>query len=98
MVRFLVSYLEQFQPPAGPILSSPVPDARVAKERLEPDDYLSLYRLVGDPLRWDERLRMSKAELGEFLLRLRQPSTFCAIGCSPPGFASLKASAGRMSS
>jgi ribosomal protein S18 acetylase RimI-like enzyme len=72
MVHLLVSYLEQVAPPAGPILSSPVPGIHVAKEQLEPEDYLSLYRSVGDPLHWDERLRMSKEELGAFLLR---PST-----------------------
>ncbi|KQV14007.1 acetyltransferase [Rhizobium sp. Root1203] len=72
MVQLLVSYLEQLQPPAGPILSSPLPGMHIARERLEPDDYLSLYRSVGDPLHWDDRLRQPKVELGAFLLR---PST-----------------------
>jgi ribosomal protein S18 acetylase RimI-like enzyme len=52
---------------------SPVPamercgDERIALEHLSLDDYLRLYRSVGEPLRWDQRLLMPEAQLRELL-------------------------------
>jgi GNAT superfamily N-acetyltransferase len=39
----------------------------VAVERLTRPEYLSLYRRVGEPLRWDQRLLMPEAELDALL-------------------------------
>jgi GNAT superfamily N-acetyltransferase len=36
---------------------------RIAREQLSLPHYLSLYRNVGEPLRWDQRLLMPEAEL-----------------------------------
>jgi GNAT superfamily N-acetyltransferase len=44
----------------------------VALERLDSASYISLYRAVGEPVQWDQRLRMAAADL-ERLLAL--PST-----------------------
>jgi GNAT superfamily N-acetyltransferase len=40
---------------------------RVAREQLSREAYLHLYRRVGAPLRWDERLRMPESELSALL-------------------------------
>ena len=39
----------------------------IRRERLGVDDYLALYRAVGAPWRWDQRLRMPAAELAAYL-------------------------------
>lgn len=67
MVRLLVSYMEQVATPHGPALSPPVAAVRIEKEVLDVEDYLQLYRSVGEHLQWDERLRMSRDELAAFL-------------------------------
>ncbi|RWG07796.1 MAG: GNAT family N-acetyltransferase [Mesorhizobium sp.] len=67
MVRLLVSYMEQVAPPHGPALSPPVAAVRIEKEVLDVQDYLQLYRSVGEHLQWDERLRMSRDQLAAFL-------------------------------
>ncbi len=72
MIRLLVTYMEQTAPPAGADLPSPVTGASIARERPDADDYLRLYRSVGTPLQWDERLKMPRDELSSFL---RRPST-----------------------
>lgn len=51
-------------PPAVPVREGP---ETLACERLSRLDYLELYRRVGGPLRWDQRLRMSAAELDRLL-------------------------------
>jgi GNAT superfamily N-acetyltransferase len=60
-----VSYLELTQIPA------PIParagEDRVTVERLGLDEYLTLYERVGTPLRWDQRLKMPRAELERLL-------------------------------
>lgn len=56
-----VSYLELIQSP-GPIRTH-LGDERVSQERLCVDEYLGLYRRVGKPLRWDQRLKMTRSEL-----------------------------------
>lgn len=60
-----VSYLELTTPPA------PIPthagEERIAAEKLSVEDYLGLYEHVGQPLRWDQRLKMPRAELVRLL-------------------------------
>ena len=60
-----VTYLELRVRPA------PVPARsgaeRIGVERLTLEDYLGLYRRVGGPVRWDQRLRMPVAELEALL-------------------------------
>jgi ribosomal protein S18 acetylase RimI-like enzyme len=60
-----VHYLELTRTPA------PIPqrdgDERVRAERLGLEDYLAIYKKVGAPLRWDQRLRMPVEELSALL-------------------------------
>ncbi|MDZ4736472.1 MAG: GNAT family N-acetyltransferase [Rhodospirillaceae bacterium] len=72
MVDLLVTYLEMTAPPAGPALPPPLTGAAIAREPLDADSYLALYRAVGDAVQWDDRLRMTKAALDAFL---RDPTT-----------------------
>ena len=60
-----VTYMEAFAPPAkSPAGSGP---ERIARERLGRDAYLDLYSRVGEPLRWDQCLRMAAPELDALL-------------------------------
>jgi len=60
-----VTYLELRRPPgAAPARDG---DERISLERLGLDAYLSLYRRVGAPWGWDQRLRMPAAALGALL-------------------------------
>jgi len=63
--KLRVTYLEQREPglPAALHWGS----ERVTLERLARESYLALYRRVGEPLRWDQRLSMSDAELEALL-------------------------------
>ncbi|MBS0374940.1 MAG: GNAT family N-acetyltransferase [Proteobacteria bacterium] len=67
-VRLPVSYLELTTAPALP---PPVPPSgrglAIAVERLGAADYLVLYRAVGEPLRWDSRLKLAPAVLAALL-------------------------------
>ncbi len=56
-----VTYLQLTRQPPPPPHDG---DERVAVERLAADGYLALYRRVGGPWRWDERLRMPPTQLG----------------------------------
>ncbi|WP_077967912.1 GNAT family N-acetyltransferase [Ensifer adhaerens] len=67
MVQSLVTYMEMLRRPAGEAFPPPVAHATVASERPDVAAFLSLYRAVGEPLRWDQRLRMLPADLGSFL-------------------------------
>jgi GNAT superfamily N-acetyltransferase len=60
-----VTYLEQTAPSAPPALHWG--SERIAVERLDRQSYLSLYRRVGEPLRWDQRLLMPAEELEALL-------------------------------
>lgn len=64
-----VSYLELTRPPPPP--SDHVGAELIAAEKLTVDDYLTLYRQVGEPLRWDQRLKMPRAELVPLLSSIR---------------------------
>jgi ribosomal protein S18 acetylase RimI-like enzyme len=81
-----VSYLELTRAPAPP--ENLFHAGRIAAEKLSIDEYLSLYKLVGQSVRWDQRLRMPRTELAALLasrrsqiyvLRgpLNQPIGFC---------------------
>jgi ribosomal protein S18 acetylase RimI-like enzyme len=60
-----VTYLELRQQPVSlPARSGAEP---VALESLSVDDYLELYRRVGAPVRWDQRLRLPTLELHALL-------------------------------
>ena len=63
MVDLLVTYMEMLAPPQGAPPASPLRGATVARERLDLSSYLDLYRAVGGPVQWDQRLRMPGAEL-----------------------------------
>ena len=64
-----VTYMEaRFPPPPAPARSAAAAVAeRIARERLGVEAYLTLYRRVGEPLRWDQRLTMPDAELRALL-------------------------------
>jgi ribosomal protein S18 acetylase RimI-like enzyme len=60
-----VSYLELRAPPAPEAAAAVA--ASVALERLSSAEYLALYRRVGGPVRWDQRLLMPLNELEALL-------------------------------
>jgi GNAT superfamily N-acetyltransferase len=65
MTRLQVTYMELREPPPAPILRAG-PES-ITLERLNPADYLAIYRKVGAPLRWDQRLQMSEQDLTTLL-------------------------------
>jgi ribosomal protein S18 acetylase RimI-like enzyme len=61
-----VTYMEARQPPSiSRILRSRLD--RIARERLSLSEYLGIYRSVGEPLRWDQRLTMPERQLRDLL-------------------------------
>ena len=60
-----VSYLELTQTPAP--IQVRLGEERISRERLPLSEYLDLYRRVGQPLRWDQRLKMPRSELSLLL-------------------------------
>lgn len=76
MVQLLVTYMEKRTRPAGEAVLPPVRSALVAPEQPAAEEFLSVYRAVGEPLRWDQRLRMPPDDLDAFL---RSPSTALCI-------------------
>jgi GNAT superfamily N-acetyltransferase len=60
-----VSYLELRTPPAPQAAGSLA--GAVSVERLTSADYLAVYRRVGEPVRWDQRLLMPREELEALL-------------------------------
>ena len=67
MAELLVTYLEMTAPPSGPSLAPPRHDAIIARERLDPENYLRLYRAVGQPWQWDQRTTMLPESLRALL-------------------------------
>jgi len=61
-----VSYLELVQAPAAPSPTHHGAES-IAAEKLPVEEYLDLYVRVGEPLRWDQRLKMPRAELIQLL-------------------------------
>jgi ribosomal protein S18 acetylase RimI-like enzyme len=64
-----VSYLELTRPPAP--LRDRLHAERIAAEKLPVDEYLNLYARVGEPLRWDQRMKMPRSELATLLASTR---------------------------
>jgi GNAT superfamily N-acetyltransferase len=60
-----VTYLDQSEPAVAPKLYWG--SERVTLERMTRSSYLELYRRVGEPLRWDQRISMPEAELESLL-------------------------------
>ena len=60
-----VTYLELTQTPAA--IPEHLGNERVGLETLGLEAYLEIYRRVGEPLRWDQRLNMPRAELAVLL-------------------------------
>jgi ribosomal protein S18 acetylase RimI-like enzyme len=60
-----VSYLELTRPPA------PIPahagDERISQAKMPSEEYLALYKRVGESVRWDQRLNMSRPDLDRLL-------------------------------
>jgi GNAT superfamily N-acetyltransferase len=65
MTRLQVTYMELRESPPAPILRAG-PES-IALERLNLPEYLAIYRKVGAPLRWDQRLRMPEQDLATLL-------------------------------
>jgi GNAT superfamily N-acetyltransferase len=72
MVELLVTYMEMTDPPSGDGFSVPAPGATVVRETLDITGYISLYRAIGEPVQWDQRLRMPAGDLERLLA---SPST-----------------------
>jgi len=75
MVEVLVTYMELVAAPQ-PISMGQPDGVAIARERPSVDDYLSLYRAVGEPVQWDQRLRMPIDDLSALLAA---PSTFVFV-------------------
>jgi GNAT superfamily N-acetyltransferase len=60
-----VTYLELRESPVSP--TPRFGPERIAREQLALEEYLALYRRVGEPLHWDQRLRMLEADLAALL-------------------------------
>ena len=67
MVDLFVTYMEMLAPPPGEVIPSPTDGVEINKEKLDKEQYLRLYRDVGAPVQWDQRLRMSESELCRLL-------------------------------
>lgn len=65
MTTLRVSYLELTEPPAP--ITARVGEEHIAREKLAVAEYLDLYGRVGEPVRWDQRLKMRRSELSRFL-------------------------------
>ena len=76
MVLLRTTYMECLAPTTAPVLSSPLPGASVSVERLSADNYLPLFRAVGDPLRWAGRTNMGPLALQAVLAA---PATQIAV-------------------
>jgi GNAT superfamily N-acetyltransferase len=80
-----VSYLELLTEPTPP--GERAGSERIAVETPDVDTYLGLYRRVGEPLRWDTRLLMPRAELEALLASGRSRIHVARDGaCEPIGF------------
>lgn len=67
MVDLIVTYMEMTAPPSSTPVTAPAPDAAVSREQLAGADYLVLYRAVGEPVQWDQRLRLQPTALDSLL-------------------------------
>src|SRR5262245_32135592 len=71
-MELMVTYLEMMAPPSSPPQQPPVTGLAVERERLGRADYIALYRAIGEPFQWDDRLRIDNEELNGLLA---DPST-----------------------
>lgn len=67
MVDLMVTYMEMTAPPSSTPVEVPAPGVAVGHERLARADYLNLYRAVGEPVQWDQRLRLGPSALDSLL-------------------------------
>ncbi|MBY0357313.1 MAG: GNAT family N-acetyltransferase [Candidatus Obscuribacterales bacterium] len=66
-MRLLVSYFEMTEAPSFKPVANPNALAAVKEEFLSTTDYLELYRAIGEPVKWDQRLRLELSELESIL-------------------------------
>lgn len=67
--RSVVTHLEMLQPPTGPPPRPPAPDVQLERwHRPDLDEYLALFRRIGDPWLWFGRLLMESADI-EYLIQ-----------------------------
>ena len=66
-MRLFVTYMEMTQPSEGAALPAPCEGVAIEETRLERAEYVALYRAVGGPLDWDQRLRLEPAALDAIL-------------------------------
>ncbi len=69
MIELLVTYLEMTVPSEQPLPLASIQGVRIARERVGVEDYLWLYRSVGGPQRWDQRLKLDQPALRHLIER-----------------------------
>lgn len=89
MVAITVTYMEMTTPPAGAAAAPPRADAAIAREMLAREAYVALYKAVGGPLNWDDRLRMKPGALEAFLASATTDIHVLRLGGRPVGFCEL---------
>jgi GNAT superfamily N-acetyltransferase len=67
MSKLRVSYLALREPPAAIAEDARPPGIEISRQILSLDDYLALYKAVGGPWGWDQRLNMPRNVLSDFL-------------------------------
>ncbi len=67
MEKLFVTYMAANGPPAGRVKDCPDFSTKVSIKDMAVQNYLQLYKLVGEPLGWDQRLKMAPAELDAYL-------------------------------
>jgi RimJ/RimL family protein N-acetyltransferase len=69
-----VTWMECFTPPVKP--QTLAQGFSFARETISPDDYLALYRIIGEQSKWDTRLGFSLQQLATFL---NAPTTYVFV-------------------
>ncbi len=69
MIELLVTYMEMTDPSEQPLPVASIKGVSIARERVGVDDYLWLYRSVGGPQRWDQRLKLDQRALRQLIER-----------------------------
>jgi hypothetical protein len=67
MSKLRVSYLALRTPPVASIDETCPPGIEITRQTLSLDNYLALYKAVGGPWGWDQRLKMPRNILSDFL-------------------------------
>ena len=68
MSKLRVSYLVLCERPAAIAEDARPPGIEISRQTLSLEDYLALYRAVGGPWGWDQRLNMPRNVLSDFLI------------------------------